>query len=79
MKYSDLIVPRGKENGIAIEFIAENLKNRLKMIPKKVLNVEEEVKESESRVFVIMNEDNQEVNEIIEKVKDGDDNSSYFK
>jgi hypothetical protein len=44
MKYSDLIVPRGKENGIAIEFIAENLKNRLKMVPKKVLVVEEEVK-----------------------------------
>jgi uridine kinase len=29
MKYSDLIVPRGKENAIAIEFITENLKNRL--------------------------------------------------
>ena len=44
MKYSDLIVPRGKENEIAIEFIAENLKNRLKMVPKKVVSVEEEVK-----------------------------------
>jgi hypothetical protein len=32
MKYSDLIVPRGKENAIAIDFIAENLKNRLKSI-----------------------------------------------
>ncbi len=41
MKYSDLIVPRGKENGIAIDFIAENLKNRLKMVPEKVAVVEE--------------------------------------
>ena len=31
MKYSDIIVPRGKENTIAIDFIAENLKNRLNL------------------------------------------------
>ena len=30
MKYSDIIVPRGKENTIAIQFISENLINRLK-------------------------------------------------
>ena len=29
MKYSDIIVPRGADNTIAIEFITENLKNRL--------------------------------------------------
>ena len=44
MKYSDLIVPRGKDNAIAIDFIAENLKNRLKLIPKKSVIIEEEVK-----------------------------------
>lgn len=30
MKYSDIIIPRGAENEIAISFITENLKNRLK-------------------------------------------------
>ena len=29
MKYSDLIVPHGVKNEIAIEFITENLKNKL--------------------------------------------------
>ena len=29
-RYSDLIVPHGAENEIAIQFISENLKNRLK-------------------------------------------------
>lgn len=29
MKYSDLIVPHGAENDIAIQFISENLKNKL--------------------------------------------------
>lgn len=30
MKHSDIIVPRGAENNIAIQFITENLKNRLR-------------------------------------------------
>jgi len=30
MKYSDIIMPRGAENEIAISFITDNLKNRLK-------------------------------------------------
>ena len=29
MRYSDLIVPHGAENDIAIQFISENLKNKL--------------------------------------------------
>jgi uridine kinase len=29
MKYSDIIVPRGRENSIAIDFITENLKTKL--------------------------------------------------
>lgn len=35
MKYSDIIVPRGKENVVAIEFIADNLKNKLREIKKE--------------------------------------------
>ena len=30
MRHSDIIVPKGAENKIAIEFITENLKNRLR-------------------------------------------------
>lgn len=29
MRYSDLIIPHGAENDIAIQFISENLKNKL--------------------------------------------------
>lgn len=29
MKYSDIIVPKGGENQIAINFITENLRNKL--------------------------------------------------
>ena len=29
MRYSDLIVPHGAQNDIAIQFISENLKNKL--------------------------------------------------
>lgn len=29
MRYSDLIVPHGVQNDIAIQFISENLKNKL--------------------------------------------------
>jgi hypothetical protein len=32
MKYSDIIIPRGAENQIAISFITENLKNRLQSL-----------------------------------------------
>ena len=31
MKHSDIIIPRGKENTVAIDFVSENLKNRLKL------------------------------------------------
>jgi hypothetical protein len=31
MKYSDIIIPRGVENDIAISFVTENLKNQLKV------------------------------------------------
>jgi uridine kinase len=34
MKFSDLIVPHGAQNKIAIQFIKENLKNRLNMMIK---------------------------------------------
>jgi hypothetical protein len=30
MKHADIIVPKGAENDIAIQFISENLKNRLR-------------------------------------------------
>jgi hypothetical protein len=30
MKYADIIVPKGAENDIAIQFITDNLKNKLK-------------------------------------------------
>jgi len=30
MKYADIIIPRGAENDIAIQFVTENLINRLK-------------------------------------------------
>lgn len=30
MKHADIIVPRGAENDIAIQLLAENLKNKLK-------------------------------------------------
>ena len=30
MKYADIIVPKGAENDIAIHFITDNLRNRLK-------------------------------------------------
>lgn len=30
MKYADIIVPRGAENDIAIQFVTENLINRLR-------------------------------------------------
>jgi uridine kinase len=50
MKHSDIIIPRGKENTIAIDFVAENLKNRLKLRQGKEIQkvkVEEEEKKSE--------------------------------
>jgi hypothetical protein len=50
MKHSDIIIPRGKENTIAIDFVAENLKNRLKVRQVKEMQkdkVEEEEKKSE--------------------------------
>ena len=36
MRYSDLIVPHGAENKIAISFISENLKNQLVLRSKKL-------------------------------------------
>lgn len=30
MKHADIIVPKGAENAIAIQFISENLRNRMK-------------------------------------------------
>jgi len=30
MKYADIIVPKGAENAIAIQFISDNLRNKLK-------------------------------------------------
>ncbi len=67
MKYSDLIVPRGVENAIAIDFIAENLRNRLKISPVKQIVAEEEAKEKLAPVTVIVL-NNSEINAILEKI-----------
>ena len=50
MKHSDIIIPRGKENTIAIDFVAENLKNRLKKrqgTEMQKVKLEEEEKKSD--------------------------------
>jgi len=53
MKYSDLIIPHGVANDIAIQFISENLKN--KMISRGVLvNPPSQSKPDESSRFTIL-------------------------
>jgi uridine kinase len=74
MKHSDIIVPRGRENQIAIDFIAENLKNRLK---DRVREVVEEKKEEEEKVVeseIVISQD-QLVQVIIEKMLKSNDDS----
>ncbi len=73
MKYSDLIVPRGVENAIAIDFIAENLRNRLKMSPVKQKVAEEEDKKNLAPVSVIVR-NNSEINAILDKIDRKDEN-----
>ena len=40
MKYSDLIVPQGASNKIAISFISENLKNSLRQRAEAIMRIE---------------------------------------
>jgi len=42
MKYSDLIVPRGAENEVAIQFITENLLNKMEKQKQRFKEVEVE-------------------------------------
>ena len=66
MKYSDLIVPRGKENSIAIDFISENLKNRLKVFPQKAVE-EVKVEVVSRRVSVLIAKEDPTLKEILQK------------
>jgi hypothetical protein len=67
MKYSDLIIPRGKENSIAIDFISENLKNRLKVFPQKAVE-EAKVEVVSSEVSVLIAKEEPLLKEILQKI-----------